>query len=185
MIVHNGIIENYRALRQELEEAGRTIESETDTELIAHLIDQRRRRRARTCSPRSARRAPASTAPTPSARSARSYPDHIVAAKNGGSPMIFGLGEKQTFLASDIPAILPYTRQMLFLEDGEFAVLSEDGVQIVDADGRPLERESQADPVGSGLGGEGRLRPLHAEGDLRAAARHHRHHRHARAGRRR
>ena len=93
--------------------------------------------------------------------------------------MILGLGERQTFLASDIPAILPYTRQMLFLEDGEFAVLSEDGVQIFDADGRPLERDRQADPVGSGLGGEGRLRPLHAEGDLRAAPRHHRHHRHA------
>ena len=87
-------------------------------------------------------------------------PDHIVAAKNGGSPIILGLGEKQTFLASDIPAILPYTRQMVFLEDGDFAVLSEDGVQIVDIGGRPLEREPkpiQWDPVSAEKGGYDRF----------------------------
>jgi glucosamine--fructose-6-phosphate aminotransferase (isomerizing) len=83
-----------------------------------------------------------------------------VAAKNGGSPIILGLGEKQSFLASDIPAILPYTRQMLFLEDGEFAVLSRDGVQLIDAAGRPIEREPrpiQWDPVSAEKGGYDRF----------------------------
>jgi glucosamine--fructose-6-phosphate aminotransferase (isomerizing) len=83
-----------------------------------------------------------------------------VAAKNGGSPIILGLGQKESFLASDIPAILPYTREMLFLEDGEFAVLSEDGVQIVDGQGRPVEREPRAiqwDPVSAEKGGYDRF----------------------------
>ena len=131
VIVHNGIVENYRQLRAELEQAGRTMESDTDTELIAHLIDQRvEQGEDLLAAVRSA-----------CARLHGSYafgalcesdPGHLVAAKNGGSPMVLGIAEKQSFLASDIPAILPYTRQMLFLEDGEFAVLSEDGVQIVD-----------------------------------------------------
>jgi glucosamine--fructose-6-phosphate aminotransferase (isomerizing) len=132
VIVHNGIIENYGALRQELEETGRTIESETDTELIAHLIDQGVSEGVDLLS---AVRAACARLDGSYAFGAlcEVHPDQIVVAKNGGSPMILGLGEKRTFLASDIPAILPYTRRMLFLEDGEFAVLSEDGVQIVDA----------------------------------------------------
>jgi len=87
-------------------------------------------------------------------------PHHVVAAKNGGSPIILGLGEKQAFLASDIPAILPYTREMVFLEDGEFAVISEDGVQVTDAAGRPVEREPrtiQWDPVAAEKGGYDRF----------------------------
>ena len=83
-------------------------------------------------------------------------PDHIVVAKNGGSPIIFGLGEGESFLGSDIPAILPHTRQMLFLADGEFAVLSRDGVQLVDANGHLIERAPrtiQWDPVSAEKGG--------------------------------
>ena len=158
-IVHNGIIENYRALRQSLEAAGRTMESETDTELIAHLIDIE---------------VEAGKSLLEAVRSAcsrlvgsyafgaicKTQPDHMVAAKNGGSPIILGLGEKQSFLASDIPAILPYTRQMLFLHDGEFAVLGEDGVQVIDEEGRPVDREPrpiQWDPVSAEKGGYDRF----------------------------
>ena len=159
VIVHNGIIENYRALRQELEASGRSIESETDTELIAHLIDQGVAEGADLLS---AVRSACARLDGSYAFGAlcESHPDHIVAAKNGGSPMILGIGEKQAFLASDIPAILPYTRQMLFLEDGEFAVLSEDGVQIIDGDGRPLERDPrpiQWDPISAEKGGYDRF----------------------------
>jgi glucosamine--fructose-6-phosphate aminotransferase (isomerizing) len=149
VIVHNGIIENYRELRSELEGLGRQMSSDTDTELVAHLVDLELARGADALSAvRSA-----------CARLVGSYafgalcdtdPEHIIAAKSGGSPIILGLGRGETFLASDIPAILPYTREMLFLEDGEFAVLSEDGVQIVDAQARPVEREPRAiqwDPV--------------------------------------
>lgn len=155
VVVHNGIMENYRELRAELETAGRTIESETDTELIAHLIDARLLEGVDLVT--AVREA--------CARVVGSYafgvlsetdPDHIVVAKHGGSPIVLGLGEKQNFLASDIPAILPYTRQMLFLEDGEFAVLSADGVQVLDGGGTPIDREPKAiqwDPVSAEKGG--------------------------------
>ena len=79
-----------------------------------------------------------------------------MAAKNGGSPIIVGQGEKQAFLASDIPAILPYTREMISLYDGDFALLSEEGVQVVDAEGRPVDRDFmtiQWDPVSAERGG--------------------------------
>jgi glucosamine--fructose-6-phosphate aminotransferase (isomerizing) len=154
-IIHNGIVENYREIRAELEAAGRTILSETDTELVAHLIDLEV---ARGVDLLNATR-------SVSKRLLGSYalavfstrtPDHIVVAKNGGSPLIFGLGQGESFLASDIPAILPHTRSMLFLADGEFAVLSRDGVQIVDANGHLIERAPrtiQWDPVSAEKGG--------------------------------
>jgi glucosamine--fructose-6-phosphate aminotransferase (isomerizing) len=159
VVVHNGIMENYRELRAELEAGGHRIESDTDTELIAHLIDDQLR----------AGRDLVSAVRAACARVVGSYafgvlseidPEHIVVAKHGGSPIVLGLGEKQSFLASDIPAILPYTRQMLFLEDGEFAVLSEDGVQVLDREGRPIDRAPRAiqwDPVAAEKGGYDRF----------------------------
>jgi glucosamine--fructose-6-phosphate aminotransferase (isomerizing) len=158
-IVHNGIIENYRDLRAELEGAGRTMASETDTELIAHLIDIEVEGGA--TSLEAVRNA--------CGRLVGSYalgaicskdPDSMIAAKSGGSPLILGLGEKESFLASDIPAILPYTRQMMFLQDGEYAVLSEDGVQVIDEEGRPIDREPkpiQWDPISAEKGGYDRF----------------------------
>jgi len=158
-IVHNGIVENYRQLRVQLEGAGRTLESDTDTELIAHLIDQRVE----------AGDDLLAAARSACERLAGSYafaviskldPHRIVAAKNGGSPIILGLGEKESFLASDIPAILPYTRQMISLRDGEFAVLSEEGVTLIDSEGRAFEREPMAiqwDPVSAEKGGYDRF----------------------------
>jgi glucosamine--fructose-6-phosphate aminotransferase (isomerizing) len=154
-IIHNGIVENYREIRVELEAAGRTILSETDTELVAHLIDQEVERGVDLLSATRgvAKRLLGSYA---LAVFSTRTPDHIVVAKSGGSPLIFGLGQGESFLASDIPAILPHTRQMLFLSDGEFAVLSRDGVQIVDADGHLIERAPrtiQWDPVSAEKGG--------------------------------
>ena len=158
-IVHNGIVENYRQLRAELERAGRTMESDTDTELIAHLIDQRIEAGDDLLG---AARAACSrlTGSYAFAIISRSDPGHIVAAKNGGSPIILGLGEKESFLASDIPAILPYTRKMIFLKDGEFAVLSSDRVDLIDSEGRPIEREPiaiQWDAVSAEKGGYDRF----------------------------
>jgi len=155
VVVHNGIMENYRELRAELERAGHEILSDTDTELIAHLIDDRLRAG---CDLVAAVREACSRVVGSYAFGVlcETHPDHIVVAKQGGSPIVLGLGEKETFLASDIPAILPYTRHMLFLEDGEFAVLSEDGVQVLDVEGRPLDREPRAiqwDPVSAEKGG--------------------------------
>jgi len=155
VVVQNGIVENYGALRAELEAAGRVMTSETDTELIAHLIDDARERGLD----------PVAATREATGRVVGSYalavlceddPEHIVAAKNGGSPIILGANEKEAFLASDIPAILPYTRRMVFLEDGEYAVISRDRVQVLDGEGRPLDREPRAiawDPVAAEKGG--------------------------------
>ncbi|MCP4036026.1 MAG: glutamine--fructose-6-phosphate transaminase (isomerizing) [bacterium] len=159
VIVHNGIIENYRDLRAELEGAGRVIESDTDTELIAHCIEQSfdagndllaavREACGRL------------TGAYALAALCEEDPSAIVAAKNGGSPMILGLGEKQAYLASDIPAILPYTRRMAFIDDGEFAVLRESGIEIVTADGTPSPRDFktvQWDPISAEKGGYDRF----------------------------
>jgi glucosamine--fructose-6-phosphate aminotransferase (isomerizing) len=155
VVVHNGIMENYRELRAELEARGREIRSDTDTELIAHLIDERL----------DAGSDLVTAVRESTARVIGSYafgvlsetdPSHIVAAKNGGSPIVLGLGDEESFLASDIPAILPYTRQMVFLNDGEFAVLGREGVQVLDSAGRPIDREPRAiawDPVAAEKGG--------------------------------
>jgi glucosamine--fructose-6-phosphate aminotransferase (isomerizing) len=155
VIVHNGIIENYRELRTELEGAGREIRSDTDTELIAHCIDQEIERGADllTAARTACRRLTGSYA---FGAMCEGDPSTLVAAKQGGSPIILGTGQGHTYLASDIPALLPYTRQMTFLDDGEFAVLSEDGAQIVDADGRPVDREFKTidwNPVAAQKGG--------------------------------
>ncbi len=154
-LVHNGIVENYREIRSELLAAGRDIQSETDTELVAHLIDMRV----------AAGDDLLTAVRTSTERLVGSYalavvsadtPDLIVVAKNGGSPIILGLGEGESFLASDIPSILPYTRQMMFLDDEEFAVLSREGIEIVDEAGHLVERAPrtiQWDPVSAEKGG--------------------------------
>ncbi len=154
-LVHNGIVENIRELRAELRAEGREAESDTDTELVAQLID---RELAAGADPLSAVRAAAARLVGSYAFAAlcSDFPDMIVVAKNGGSPLVLGPGENEAFLASDIAAILPYTRQLLFLEDGEFAVLSSQGVEIVDGEGRLQSREPrtvQWDPVSAEKGG--------------------------------
>jgi glucosamine--fructose-6-phosphate aminotransferase (isomerizing) len=158
-VVHNGIIENYRELRSELEAAGREILSDTDTELIAHLIDIELATSANLLEAmsRATRRLEGSYA---MGAVDAEEPDLIAVAKNGGSPLILGLGEGETFLASDIPAILPYTRQMLFVDDGEFAVLTRDGAELVDRDGHIVERDPKAiqwDPISAEKGGYDRF----------------------------
>jgi glucosamine--fructose-6-phosphate aminotransferase (isomerizing) len=155
VIVHNGIIENYRELRAELEAAGVEIRSDTDTELIAHLIDRgvEGGRDLLTAVREACHRLTGSYA---LGAVCEKDPGALVTAKNGGSPIIVGQGEKQAFLASDIPALLPYTREIVSLRDGDFAVLQEDGIQVVDIDGRPIDREFQTvswDPVSAEKGG--------------------------------
>ncbi len=154
-IVHNGIIENYGPLRQELEAAGCDIVSETDTELIAHMIDCAMQQGADllTAVREACRRVVGSYA---FGAMCESNPTHLVAAKNGGSPIILGLADGQAFIGSDIPAVLPYTRQMIFMADGDFAILDEESIQIVDIDGRPVDREFKTvnfDPVSAEKGG--------------------------------
>ncbi len=155
VIVHNGIIENYRELRADLEAAGAEIQSDTDTELIAHLISLAVEdgRDLLTAVRESCLRLTGSYA---LAALCEKQPDLLVTAKKGGSPIIIGQGDKQMFLASDIPAILPYSREIISLHDGDFAVLTEEGIELVDIQGRLVEREFQVvqwDPVSAEKGG--------------------------------
>jgi glucosamine--fructose-6-phosphate aminotransferase (isomerizing) len=154
-IVHNGIVENYRELRSELEAAGCDLRSDTDSEIIAHLIDRAMDAGSDLLAAvrEACRRLSGSYA---LAALCKADPSRLVAAKNGGSPIILGLADGQAFLGSDVPAILPYTRQMIFLLDGDFAVLQEDGIQVVDIDGRTLDREVKTirfDPIAAEKGG--------------------------------
>jgi glucosamine--fructose-6-phosphate aminotransferase (isomerizing) len=159
-VVHNGIVENYRAIRTELEAEGREIESDTDTELVAHLIDRELRNGApdlATAVRRASKRMVGSYA---IAVMSETEPGQIVAAKQGGSPIILGVGDGEAFLGSDITALLPYTRRMAFLQDGDFATLSARDIHVYDAEGHPLVREPRIiawDPVSAEKGGYDRF----------------------------
>ncbi|GFO58999.1 glutamine--fructose-6-phosphate aminotransferase [isomerizing] [Geomonas silvestris] len=138
IVVHNGIIENYLQLRDELKAAGHTFKSETDTEVISHLIEDRRRR---TDSFEAAVRLALSEVRGAYALCILSEqePDVMIAAKHG-APMVVGLGEGEFFVASDIPAILAHTRSMVFMEDGELAVFKNGTVNFSTVAGVELEK---------------------------------------------
>src|SRR5262249_9857100 len=138
VLIHNGIIENYLDLRGALEARGRTMASETDTEVISHLIDEYV---AQGCGIAEAtRQAVRSLVGSYSiVVMSETQPDRLVAAKSA-TPIVIGLGEGENFVASDIPALLEYTRRGVFLEDGEVAEVTRGGVDITTFDGKPVER---------------------------------------------
>ncbi len=139
VVVHNGIIENYGHLKKTLAAQGRVFSSETDTEVIAHLIDSI-----------AAGGTPLEQAVREAAKQLvgayaiavidERHPDVIIGARKG-SPLVVGLGSGEFFLASDIPAILHRTRDVLFLNDDELAVLTPEGVRITDGAGNEVSRE--------------------------------------------
>jgi glucosamine--fructose-6-phosphate aminotransferase (isomerizing) len=138
-VVHNGIIENHLALRKRLEEAGETIVSDTDTEIIAHLIAVKLRGGANDLE--AAVRATLSEVEGAYAIAvlSKSEPERLIIAKNS-SPLVIGFGDGEMFCGSDIPALLNHTRKMMFLEDGDVAVLSRDGAVVTGLDGSAVER---------------------------------------------
>src|SRR5712692_7422684 len=138
-VVHNGIIENYLSLKQRLLQAGHVFRSQTDTEVIAHLLEQhlaagRDLVEAVRCTLRELRGAYALGVISTAA------PDRLIVAKHGAGSVIVGIGQTGTFVASDIPALLPHTREMIILEDGDVAVLSGQGVALSTVDAQPVER---------------------------------------------
>ena len=139
VVVHNGIIENYIALKKELVAKGRVFLSETDTEVIAHLIDSIAKDGVglEAAVREAARHLEGAYA---IAVIDERNPDVVVGARKG-SPLVVGLGQGEFFLASDIPAILHRTRDVLFLNDDEMAVLSDEGVRITDLKGNEVTRE--------------------------------------------
>jgi len=137
VVVHNGIIENYAQLRNELTARGHRFASETDTEVIAHLIEDMYDGDLVNTVRRAVARLQGAYALVVMTRH---EPDKIVAVKQA-SPLIVGLGAEENFLASDIPALLPYTTRVIPLEEHEMAVLTRDGVQLMTVEGDAIHRE--------------------------------------------
>ncbi|OAT82361.1 glutamine--fructose-6-phosphate transaminase (isomerizing) [Desulfotomaculum copahuensis] len=135
-VVHNGIIENYLGLREWLIEQGHTFRSETDTEVLPHLIEHFYRGDLVQAVRRAVERINGSYAMVVLAAA---EPDRLVAVRQD-SPLVVGLGEGENFLASDIPALLNYTRRTHILADGEMAVVTAGGVQVWDSRGEPVEK---------------------------------------------
>src|SRR4030095_2053640 len=147
VVVHNGIIENYLDLKQELQRQGHVFKTETDTEIVAHLVERETKddgienavRRALMFTRGLFARVLSSADDT----------EKIVAVRNG-PPIVVGLGDGEFFVASDIPAILSHTRDVVFLGDEEMAVITRAGVSFTDFFGRPVSKATQRvlwDPI--------------------------------------
>jgi glucosamine--fructose-6-phosphate aminotransferase (isomerizing) len=154
VLVHNGIIENYLPLKHQLQAEGRTFQSETDTEVIVHLIDrQMSRGKGFEEAVRSALKEVRGTYAI--CVLSEKEPDILIGAREG-CPLVAGIGDGQFFVASDIPAILNHTRDIILLEDGEMAVLTPKGISVKDMAGHPKEKRIEAvswNPVMAERGG--------------------------------
>jgi glucosamine--fructose-6-phosphate aminotransferase (isomerizing) len=160
VVVHNGIVENYLDLKRELTAQGHKFVTETDTEIIAHLIEQVQKDAAAAGEPialevavrRAVKRLTGAFA---LGVLSAAEPDKIVAARFG-PPVVIGEGEGESFVASDVPGILHHTRNIYFLADGDMAILTLAGVKLTDFDGNPVKRELtriQWDPIQAEKGG--------------------------------
>jgi glutamine---fructose-6-phosphate transaminase (isomerizing) len=159
VVVHNGIVENYVTLKKQLIQEGHKFVTETDTEVIAHLVEKFYLK------PENGERPSLEEAVRKTVKMlngvfavgviAVDSPNKIVAARNG-PPAVIGLGNDEYFVASDVPAILNHTRDLFFLGDGDLAVITPEGVQLTDFDGKPVHREVQRitwDPIMAEKGG--------------------------------
>ena len=136
-IVHNGIIENYIELKKQLEEKGYKFKSQTDSEVIAHLFEDLYEENLLKTAFNVAKKLEGAYAV---GVISTKEPDTIIAIKKG-SPLVIGLGKNENFIASDIPAVLEYTKDFIVLEDGEIAKITKDKVEVYDLKGNKVKKE--------------------------------------------
>src|SRR6188472_2301076 len=147
VVVHNGIIENYLELKAELQRQGHNFKTETDTEIVAHLVEREMKADGLENAVRRALKLMRGMFAL--VLVSAEDPEKIVAVRNG-PPIVVGLGKDEFFVASDIPAILSHTRDVVFLGDGEMAIVKRTGVEFTDFSGAKIEKASQHvtwDPV--------------------------------------
>jgi glutamine---fructose-6-phosphate transaminase (isomerizing) len=158
VVVHNGIVENYVSLKRKLIDEGHTFRTETDTEVIAHLVEKH-------LASSNGHKVPLEEAVRKTVQLltgvfaiaviSSDEPNKIVAARNG-PPAVIGLGKDEYFVASDVPAILYHTRDLFFLADGDLGTITRSGVQLTDFEGQPITRQVQHipwDPIMAEKGG--------------------------------
>lgn len=140
-VVHNGIIENHMTLRQELEASGSKFSSETDTEIVAHLVSAEIEKAANLTEAvqRAITKVKGAFAIVVMDDS---DPETLVAAKNA-SPLVIGIGEGENYVASDVTAILDETKEIIFIEEGEIVTVTKESIHITDLEGRKVERAAQ------------------------------------------
>ena len=152
-VVHNGIIENYQALRRELEADGHVFQSDTDTEVIAHLVTHylRQELKPQHAAQQALQRLQGAFAV---AMIFTDYPDLMIGARRG-TPLAVGYGDGEMFLASDAYALAPLTQQVTFLEDGDWVIVTKNHVTIYDTNHQPVQRRIRQSAVSGALAGKG------------------------------